>query len=104
MQSATAAAGAGAPGAGTPGTPAAAATAMQSMLQKLQVSAPGYARNVADNISGLFAKDGTPMRTPPRPGMEDEHLRCAGGRQGGRERRTQPLDCSFEGAGSAQCA
>lgn len=30
---------------------------------------PGYARNVADNISGLFAKENTPTRTPPKAVM-----------------------------------
>ncbi|GLC49894.1 hypothetical protein PLESTB_000320300 [Pleodorina starrii] len=55
---------------GPVGTPVAhPATAMQNMFQKLQASAPGYARNVADNISGLFAKEGTQMRTPPRAGI-----------------------------------
>ncbi|GLC68235.1 hypothetical protein PLESTF_000665000 [Pleodorina starrii] len=55
---------------GPVGTPVAPpATAMQNMFQKLQASAPGYARNVADNISGLFAKEGPQMRTPPRAGI-----------------------------------
>ncbi|EFJ44389.1 type XI myosin heavy chain MyoA [Volvox carteri f. nagariensis] len=62
------AAGAASPSpAGTPVAPA--ASAMQHMFQKLQATAPGYARNVADNISGLFAKENTPLRTPPRAGV-----------------------------------
>ncbi|GFR45863.1 hypothetical protein Agub_g7314 [Astrephomene gubernaculifera] len=53
-------------------TPVAASTAantMHSMFQKLQTSAPGYARNVAENISTLFTKEGAPLRTPPRAGV-----------------------------------
>ncbi|KXZ52496.1 MYO1A protein [Gonium pectorale] len=59
------------------GTPAPAASAvtntMSNMLQKLQSTAPGYTRNLADNISNLFTKDGTtPLRTPPRAGLVGE--------------------------------
>ncbi|GFR45883.1 hypothetical protein Agub_g7337 [Astrephomene gubernaculifera] len=53
-------------------TPVAASTAantMHSMFQKLQTSAPGYARNIAENISTLFTKEGAPLRTPPRAGV-----------------------------------
>ncbi|GLC45498.1 hypothetical protein PLESTM_001742300 [Pleodorina starrii] len=63
---------------GTPVTPP--ATAMQD-LPKPQASAPaGYARNVADNISGFFAKEGALMRTPPRAGITvgDDDMRLPG--------------------------
>ncbi|GLI63183.1 hypothetical protein VaNZ11_005953 [Volvox africanus] len=68
--------GMGSPGpVGTPIAPA--ASAVQNMFQKLQATAPGYARNVADNITGLFGKDSTPLRTPQRPGsmLAEEDIR-----------------------------
>ncbi|GLC45497.1 hypothetical protein PLESTM_001742200 [Pleodorina starrii] len=43
-----------------------AANTKQDVLEKSQASAPGYARNVADNLS---TKEGTPMRTLPRAGI-----------------------------------
>ncbi|GLC45495.1 hypothetical protein PLESTM_001742000 [Pleodorina starrii] len=43
-----------------------AANTKQDVLEKRQASAPGYARNVADNLS---TKEGTPMRTLPRAGI-----------------------------------
>ncbi|KAG2451764.1 hypothetical protein HYH02_003543 [Chlamydomonas schloesseri] len=71
VQSAAAAASPGPAAAAGVHVPAtSAASTMQSMLQKLQANAPGVARNMADNISGLF-KEGMPVR----PRGEGEEMR-----------------------------